>query len=335
MRIMVFDVPAEHGGALTILHEYYSKALLDIDNEWYFVVSTPEFADTSNIKIIKYPWVKKSWFHRLYFDMFIAHRIANKYKIDEIISLQNVIIKNVKIKQILYLHQPLPFIEKRFKITENPIFWIYQNIISNMIYSSIREAEQVIVQTEWMKNACLKKTQIQPNKIIIIPPELNIIIKNKYKQEKNNCTLFFYPASELVYKNHKVIVDAVDLLMKANISKFKVVFTLNGNENKNIRQLYQKIISKELPIEFIGKINREQVYDYYSKSILIFPSYIETFGLPLLEAKMHGAPIIASNSEFSREILANYGEADFFDYNHDDDLAALMKKSMKTNNNCY
>ena len=41
MKIMVFDVPAVSGGALSILNQYYNKACNDTNNEWIFVVSKP------------------------------------------------------------------------------------------------------------------------------------------------------------------------------------------------------------------------------------------------------------------------------------------------------
>ena len=77
--------------------------------------------------------------------------------------------------------------------------------------------------------------------------------------------------------------------------------------------LKQIVLDEDLPIEFIGSIDIEAVYEYYSKSILIFPSYIETFGLPMLEAKMHKSPILASDCAFSHEILDGYSDVKFFD----------------------
>ena len=109
MKIMVFDVPAEYGGALTILEQYYDKAVGDTNNQWVFIVSTPNLQERGNIRVLRYPWIKKSWFHRLYFDNFIARKIVEEYQPDEVLSLQNVIIKKLKVKQTLYLHQPLPF----------------------------------------------------------------------------------------------------------------------------------------------------------------------------------------------------------------------------------
>ena len=312
MRIMVFDVPAENGGALTILNQYYEKAVKNTSNEWIFVISTPNLKDTVNVKVINYPWIKKSWFHRLYFDYFIAHKIVKEYKADEVLSLQNLTIHKARTKQILYLHQPLPFVEKKYKLTENMMFWVYQNIISKMIYKSIVKADKVIVQTNWMKDACLIKVNTNPSKIVIKQPEIEITVKKEYKHQVNGKKIFFYPASGLVYKNHKIIVESVKILKEQNMANFTVVFTLNGNENSNVKKLYKIVQDFDLPIEFIGQISRDKVYEYYNRSILIFPSYIETFGLPLLEAKMHRCPILASDCAFSHEILDGYNNCSFF-----------------------
>ena len=309
---MVFDVPAEHGGALTILKQYYDKAVNDKENNWYFVISTPTLIETDNVKVLRYPWVKKSWFHRLYFDRFVAQKIAEQYQVDEVLSLQNLVVRGIKVKQTLYVHQPLPFVEKKFSITENFIFWLYQNVISRMIFSSIKHADEVIVQTNWMKEACLGKVKVAPGKIKVIQPDINIDVKKTYKQKNMNYKLFFYPASASSYKNHRVIVEAVKLLKQKGIERFKVVFTLNSTEDRSIKKLYDYIVENNLAIEFIGKISLNDVFDYYSKSILIFPSFIETFGLPMLEAKTHGCPILASDCAFSHEILDGYEKAKFF-----------------------
>lgn len=330
MRIMVFDVPAESGGALTILNQYYDAAIKDKENEWIFVVSTPELKETDNVKVLNYPWIKKSWFHRLYFDNLVANKTVEKHKVDEILSLQNVIIPKVKVKQTLYLHQPLPFVEKRYGLTEDFKFWLYQNVISKMIFKSIREADKVIVQTKWIRDAAIKKANVKKEKFILKQPELNVSVKKLYAPDENTENLFFYPASGLIYKNHEVIVNACKLLKDKGISKFKVVFTLKGDENKHIKRLKQIVIDENLPIDFIGSVGIETVYEYYSKSILIFPSYIETFGLPMLEAKMHESPILASDCAFSHEILDGYDKVLYFDPFTTNSLVDIMEKLIKS-----
>lgn len=325
MRIMVFDVPAESGGALTILNQYYNTAIKDKENEWIFVLSTPLLEDRENVKVLNYPWIKKSWFHRLYFDRFAAHKLVERYKADEILSLQNVVVPKVKVKQTLYLHQVLPFVEKRYGLTEDFKFWVYQNIISKMIFKSIREANKVIVQTKWIRDAAIEKANVNKAKFILKQPELNIAVKKLYSSDKQSGKLFFYPSSGAIYKNHKVIVNACKVLKDKGTSNYKVIFTLNGDENKHIKMLKQIVIEEDLPIDFIGYIDRESVYEYYAKSILIFPSYIEAFGLPMLEAKLHESPILASDCAFSHEILDGYDKVDFFDPLSHNELVGLMK----------
>jgi len=331
VKTMVFGIPAEYGGALTILKQYYDKAVQEKDIDWYFVLSTPTFEEKDNIRILRFPWIKKSWFHRLYFDIFVAYKIVKKYKIDEIISLQNIIVKGVRVKQTLYLQQPLPFAKKRYGIIEDFRLWVYQNIISKMIFDSIRKADTVIVQTNWMKNACIERTNATSDKIVVIQPKISVRVKRPYKQEDDNIILFFYPANAARYKNHRVVVEAAKLMSRLRIENYGISFTLKGSESKDIKKLYDEVKINNLPIYFIGQLSLEEVYKYYSKSILIFPSFIETFGLPMLEAKMHGCPILASDCTFSHEILDGYEKVKFFDPFDVNGLATYMLHIIKDN----
>lgn len=329
MRIIVFDVPAEIGGALTILNQYHEAAIKDKDTDWIFIVSTPHLKEIDNVKVLNYPWIKKSWFHRIYFDNFVAPKIVKKYNPDEVLSLQNVSVPKVKVKQTIYLHQSLPFVEKRYKLTENFKFWVYQNIISKFIFNSIRKADKVIVQTKWIMNAAVEKTKANKEKFILKQPELNVKVTKTFKQSNDGNKLFFYPSSGFPYKNHEVIVQACKLLKEKNIGDYEVIFTLLGNENKEIKKIKNFVEKEKLPVKFIGSISIDEVYDYYSKAILLFPSYIETFGLPMLEAKMHHTPIIASDCAFSHEILDDYDKANFFDPHNATSLAILLANEME------
>ena len=324
MNIMIFDVPASSGGALTILNEYYNSALQDRDKskQWIFVVSNPDLQDSENVKVLKFPWIKKSWFHRLYFDNFIAPKLVREYKADEVLSLQNLIVPKVNVPQKLYIHQPLPFVDKKYKITENFKFWVYQNIIGKKILDSAQKADEVIVQTEWFKKEVALRANISEKKIKVIPPKLNIDVKKYFTRSPETLRTFFYPASGISYKNHKVIVEALLLLKTRDEGDFKVIFTLTGSENKQISKLYKIVKKYNLPIDFIGSVSYEEVLNYYSISILLFPSYIETFGLPMLEASMHKTLILASDCPFSKEILSNYDDARLLDP-HDPKLWAM------------
>ncbi len=70
-----------------------------------------------------------------------------------------------------------------------------------------------------------------------------------------------------------------------------------------------KIVEQvESHITFLGSIPHEEVMQRYCQ----FSHHIETYGLPLKEASLCGAPIIAADRPFSKEILENYPNKLFF-----------------------
>lgn len=322
MTVLVVDVAADSGGALTILNQYYDKFSKDRDNKYVFVVSVVDFEPTDNIVIKKLPWVKNSWFHRLWFDYVYSKKIIKHNKIDEVFSLQNTLLPIKRIPQTLYLHQSLPFCEYKYTFLENKKFWIYQNIIGKLIKKSVKNAKKVIVQTEWMKQAIIKQCDIKQDKIEKISPETTIKV-NKFFDINKWHNLFFYPASNLSYKNHKVIFQAIKLLKQHDIKDFNVIFTLTEKTlPHDCIELYNELKEN---VELVGSIKQEQVMELYSKSILLFPSYIETFGLPLLEARCCKSTVIASDTPFSREILGDYENASFFDAFSPETVSEIMK----------
>lgn len=328
MKIMVFDVPAESGGALSVLHEFYNEFKFNTENKYIFVLSLAELKETSNINVFRYPWIKKSWFHRLYFDHFIAPKLIKKYDVDQVLSLQNVMIPHTKVYQSIFVHNALPFSEYRFKLKENKLLWIYQNIIGKNIMESILKTNHIIVQTNWMKNKIIEKLNIHHEKIEVKQSKIDIKIKERFRETKDSFSTFFYPASGVMFKNHKVIVDACLKLSEENINDYKVIFTLKGDENHHISNLYKIAKENHLPIQFIGILKREEVVDLYSKSILIFPSYIETVGLPLIEAMLHDAPIIVSNCQYAMEVLNNYEKKVSFDCFDHIELSGRLKEKI-------
>ena len=327
---MVYDVAATNSGALSVLNEFYNLAS-DVSRnncefEWYFVISTPNFKSSGNITVIKKPWVHKSWLHRVFFERFILKKICQKNKIDRIVSLQNVGVDSIKVPQIIYYHNSIPFNDFRFKFTENKRFWVYQNVIKYIYQNSLRNAYKIITQTDSMKNSIIKNVCIDGSKVVSARPNIRISDKYKlFKYSNNTYNRFFYPATAYDYKNHMTILRAFKLLSEEGIKNYIVYFTITTFENEYTKKLYNYVLRNKLNVKFIGKIDRNKVFEYYSNSILLFPSYIESCPFPLIEAQHFNTFIISSTCDFSQEILSNYNNARFFNYNNDLELNQQIK----------
>lgn len=327
MNVLVYDVAASRSGALSILQEYHARFCQTADQEttYTFVVSTPELAETERVRVLRFPWIKKSWLHRLFFDHVYAPRLIRKYQIDRVFSLQNVLLPGTDVPQELYLHQPLPFVPQRFSFWKNKRLWANQHIISRMIYASVKQAQKVIVQTQWMKDACVRLCGVPAEKIVLEPPKVDAEQIQTYAETAESRRTFFYPATPLAYKNHQLILDACCVLQAQGVEDYRVIFTMHGNENPCAAALRSFAEAHRLPVEFHGPFPRAEVFALYARSVLLYPSYIETFGMPLLEARLSKAPILAAETPFAQEILAGYTQGAYFSFTDAQGLAQKMK----------
>lgn len=312
MRILVYDVAADSGGAATVLKSFYEEFCQDRENEYVFVLSVFELPETKHIRVLNYPWIKKSPLHRLYFDQIRARRLVRQYQADQVLSLQNIELPHAGVPQVVYEHNALPFSEHRFRFREAFRPWFTQQVLGRMMKRSIRRAEKVLVQTNWMKQEIVRQCRISPEKVEVKFPPVEMIKTAPWKMDAAN-PVFFYPSNASAYKNHKTFLRACRMLKKKGYENYQVVWTVTGDENRDIRALREEAENWKLPIMFRGPMARQELFEQYASSVLVFPSYIETIGLPLLEARSTGAWIAAADCLYAREMVGDYERAEFFE----------------------
>lgn len=320
MRILVNDIAASKTGAMSVLKEFYHYIIEnDKENEWIFLLSDKYFTESNNVKIVVRKDIKSSWIKKFIFDFFTGKKYINSFNPDVVFSMQNIITFGLKVPQCLYVHQSLPYTNmKRFSLLKKKEreSAIYQKYIGKIIDISIKKSDKVIVQTKWMKEAIINKLSIPESKIINIMPTIENL-SNYQTEDAFDNTCFFYPTSKNVYKNNDIILKACEILEKdESVDNYKVSFAMT---NPNFNTLSPKI-------EILGRLSREKMIEMYNKTTLIFPSYVETVGLPMLEAKMLGTIVLASDCPFSHELLDGYENAYFFNPFCSHELAKLMKK---------
>ena len=319
--IFVNATSATEGGILTILNQFLKEieSLNNKEIKYYVFTSIDLVTNSRNINIISDINGKKL-LDRIVWDLFGMRKWAKKNNIypDLIISLQNTGVIFNKVPQLVYLHQALPFaLESKWSMLKQDEYklWVYKNIYKRWIYLTVGKRSNIIVQTKYMKDLLVNNGYNEKNIIILHPNVSDINIKD-IKEKKYKCKYLFYPSAEYKYKNHKIIISAVQLLAKRLTIKddFKIIFTLDKTSN-TYRNVNKYNLDKYF--EFIGKVEYSQVLEYYKGCHgIIFPSYIESFGLPLEEGKIFGKKVLASNCEFSRELLENYSLASFASYNN-------------------
>lgn len=115
---------------------------------------------------------------------------------------------------------------------------------------------------------------------------------------------FLYVASGEPHKNHQRLIEAFCLLSEEGLFP-SLKLTLDKTKFSSLCSwIDQKINHHGLNIVNAGNSSRNEVECFYSQSsALIFPSTFESFGLPLVEARQAGLPILASELDYVRDVV--------------------------------
>lgn len=278
----------------------------------------------SNIDFVEFPKSRKSYFYRLYYEYIYFKKFARNNDVSFWLSLHDITPSIGKVPQAVYCHNPSPFNTVNLKdLYIQPTQFFFRLFYKFLYQINIKKNKYVIVQQLWMKNKFVEMFNLSRNQIIISPPQISQIpIKYlcEIERGKKNKKIFFFPTFPRPFKNIEIICEAVKLILATNIYDFEVVITIDGTENKYAKKIidqYKSIAN----IQFIGLIKREEVYEYYSKvDCLIFPSKLETWGLPISEFKQFNKPMLVADLAYAKETVAQYDQVKFFNV---DDAVAL------------
>lgn len=321
MKIVVNDiaVKSDSGGVFSILQDLYNAAVLDIENEWVFILGSKLFSETENVSIIVKQDLQKNYFKRVWFDFFTGAKFIAKLKPDFLISMQNTAVSRIKVPQYVYVHTPLPFMKNKkfsfFKSNERKLAF-YQKIVGAIIKISLKINLNIhiIVQTAWLGQELINEKLVAKRNVIVLPPSLAEISDYRGSDKKLNTDGidYIFPSTPLVYKRHDVVAKA---FVKSKINKIgkKLCFTITTEDYTRLYG-HDEMVIKNPNILFMGRMERKWVLQVLSSgATLVFPSQMETFGLPIIEAKKLQTNIIVNDIQVLRQAVGNYDHVVFFD----------------------
>ena len=107
-------------------------------------------------------------------------------------------------------------------------------------------------------------------------------------------------------KNHKLLLDAYDDGLKA----LSIHLVIAGHKGWDVEDFLKRMEGHEdfgKGIFHINGASDEEIdYLYQNCYALAFPSYIEGYGLPIIESMVRGVPVIAADTPINREVGGEY-----------------------------
>lgn len=322
--IVISAINFTEGGPLSILKDsltYASKHLAD-QYDVIALVHSKTLFDIPNVKIMEYPNSKKSWVSRLYYEWFYFHKLSLQLKPFLWLSLHDITPRVKADKQAVYCHNPSPF----YEIKPSEMIIDFKFALFNLFYSflykiNINKNDWVIVQQSWIRKEFTERYPIK--RVVVAHPDIPKRNSHPSCQKKNyiNKIIFFFPAYPRVFKNIELLCKSATLLR----DDYELWITINGKENQYAKKIV-KNYSKNKNIKFIGLQTREKVFDIYKVAdCLIFPSKLETWGMPISEFKTYKKPILVADLPYAHETIGEYEYAKYFDPNDVEQLANYMK----------
>ena len=321
MNIIVSAAAERESGGLMIYKQFLSHLPAHIGENRYYIFIDPDMP-APEIPGVRYiPVDLRSMRRRLHFDGSLCHKMLEQQgvKADKLISLQNTGVNALRgIPQLVYYHQAIPFypsIWNPFKASERLMFlykWVYPLFVKN----SIGTKTHVVVQTACIKRHFARLFHFNPDRIHVLFPDVKKIDRTAvtpfpYDEKLSH---FIYPATAFVHKNHQILIEALQVIRDRYPELSQIIrihFTVTQQDAPGIAEAVKKGGLNQMVLLEGGVPFDVLLRKYMACKALLFPSRIETLGLPLIEAASLGLPILASDLEYGHDVLEGYAGAKF------------------------
>lgn len=318
MRIVINAINLVSAGTLATGKQFLS-ALSDIDNKNYYLIVAPagygyeEIGSSKNLQFVFYPRIKglyKLW--RIYQDFVGFRKLVHGFKADAVIVLGNISPVKLGVPTVVLLRNPYyvdlsnleQFRKKEKILKELEIFFFYL---------TTKQADAFIAQSRYMKERLSDKWSVPDKTIRVVPNAIStnitdmkksVSVENRNIQINDNKFKILYVSRYYPHKNHRFILRLADHFQANDTNDIVFILTLNEHL-EGARAILREISDNNLGgfIYNIGEVPQKELVNWYQSSdILFFPSYLETFGNPFVEAMCFGLPICAVELPYAKAV---------------------------------
>lgn len=316
MRIGVntlYLLPGKVGGSETYIANIIKWLIkLDKDNEYVVFINNEcrgYFENISpNIKTILCPINASSRPIRILWEQLVLPFQLKKHKIDLLFSGGHTKPFITLCKSVLVIfdmqHVNQPYFFSTFFIS----------IVKLIIYISAKTSDYIITISNNSKNELLRHYKLPSERVIVtyLSSDEDVFFKRPVKEvkavkEKYNLPKRYmhYAAAPLAHKNHISLLKVLKSIKK-EIPDINLVLTGARDYGEGPVDNCIKTLGLEDDVLFLGWLSFDEVACVYSGAeLFVFPSLHEGFGMPVLEAMCTETPVVCSNIEPLKEIVAD------------------------------
>lgn len=335
-RIVISAVSLRKGGTLTILRQclsYLSEHSQRTGDEVIALVHQRSLCDYLHIRYIELPEAIASWSSRLRCEYRELYQLSLELgPVDLWLSMHDTTPRVQARRQAVYCQTSFPFLRwhwRDFRYDPKiPLFALFTRLVYRY---RVHHNDYLIVQQEWLRTGLSRMLGVDLERFIVAPPAApSLTLEPGRASTGDTPYTFLYAATADVHKSFETLCRASELLeQRVGKGRFRSLLTLSGQENKYAAALYQRWRGCA-SIEFVGFQSREDLLQLYAQTdCMVFPSRVETWGLPLSEFKAYGRPMLVSDLAFAHETTQGAEAVGFFPVEDAEALADEMQRLLE------
>jgi glycosyltransferase involved in cell wall biosynthesis len=192
------------------------------------------------------------------------------------------------------------------EILLDPKLFLFSSFYGLLYRINLARNAAVVVQQNWLRVRFISQFNCQ-----------NVVVARPVRGAIKACTthrgdIFIYPSYPRVFKNFETLLEAWAILQSDPTWVGELYITIDGSENRYTRSLLRRYGGLR-GVHYVGLVDKSKVEHLYSAAdCVVFPSKLETWGLPLSEAMDHGLAIIAADLPYAHETTRGYDGVAFF-----------------------
>jgi glycosyltransferase involved in cell wall biosynthesis len=281
------------------------------EHEFLFLFDQPfdsSFVYSTNVtaKIIK-PKARHGFSFRYWYDIKLT-LAAKKFKADVIVSLDGFCSLTTSIPQVLAVHD-LAFIHyPKFIPKLHLLFYkLHQKRFLN-------KAKAIVTVSEFSKQDIIEQYKVSSNKISIVYNATRTIFKPFEYADKDFVKRHYAEGNEFFLfvggihprKNLLQLLKAFSIFKKKQLSSMKLLIA--GKLSWQFDDILEKIKTFKFrdDVVLLDYVPEAELAKITAASYaLIYPSYFEGFGVPIIEAMQCGVPVACSNTSSMPEVAGD------------------------------
>jgi glycosyltransferase involved in cell wall biosynthesis len=326
MRVLISAVAAKSGGAATYIANL-ARELSESGDRYIFLVPTGTrdriTVNRPDIEFIQTDIAFNSAWKRFFWDQLWLRLLVRRYRADLLVSTSDYGMFFATCPQLLLVRNALFFSSEYRKriLTKKRLlarldYWIRQFLVR----ASVCMADRVVTTTTAMIESVARDLPLVRKKATVnpfgAPLEKFQAVSGKWGNasvEKNDSFRVLYVSEYADYKNLGVLLKALKELRRNWSGRLSATITMDPEtfcqfDSVTEEEDHQLSTDSDVAecVRFTGGVAYAQIHELYREAdVFAFPSMVESFGHPLVEAMACGVPVVASDIAVHREVCGD------------------------------